>query len=962
MQPVKLVMAAFGPFPASEVIDFTRLGENPLFLINGPTGAGKTTILDAICFALYGKTTGNEREGFQMRCDLAEPATLCEVCLDFRLGDRYFQIRRVPEQQRPKSRGEGFTDQKPEAQLLEYDSSGQPQVLVATKVSDATQQIEALTGLNVEQFRQVMVLPQGQFRQLLLAESAEREKIFGRLFQTHLYKKLEDRFKERAREVRAEREALLQKDQGLLEGVAVESVEQLNDELEELENEVVQAHQTKVQEDGLWLAAEQAFQQGGQLAKDFNRVAELEKRLSGLVEQQEQIDEKRLKSVMARQAQGLEKFYLALSARRETLGRTREKLQTTGGQLAAAELQLQAARQEQTSLTDKQHQLSSLRDRLNELARHRQSCERLDRQLREKTRLEAQLNGIQQAQELVVLRLRLNRSLEVQRQQGLFDILRQRLVTSEARGKQLKEQYALALEQSRQLELDWHLWQAAILASQLENGQPCPVCGSLNHPAKAISEKELPDQGRLELARIRVQELHDELENARRAYLDIKADSLTAQAELKLLEQGGEQEDVPALSQRIALLEEALVRVLDPELIKITDSGEFDLLVQNGRSELSELLGMIAQTEQTLPAEFRTSAALDKVETELETAVGQLERSCEDIQRRLLAAEKNWQSLFDQQQNLSREQDEQSVQCLDSEDRWNSALHTSDFPDSDAFHNALMDPENLQYLEAEVRQYDAELLQLTGACAQLKERLAGQSRPDLELLGAELNRRVEEKDAATGNWQTLSSRQKLLLSIQTRLNQSAQKLAEIDGAYAVIGTLSDVANGQTGMKISLQRFVLSVLLEDVLLDANRRLEIMSKGRYHLLRKEDRSKGNKASGLELVVEDSYSGMVRPVSTLSGGESFLAALALALGLSDVVQAYAGGIRLDTLFIDEGFGSLDPEALDLAIRTLIDLQSSGRTIGVISHVSELKEQIPLRIDVQSSRTGSFTSIVAC
>ena len=169
-----------------------------------------------------------------------------------------------------------------------------------------------------------------------------------------------------------------------------------------------------------------------------------------------------------------------------------------------------------------------------------------------------------------------------------------------------------------------------------------------------------------------------------------------------------------------------------------------------------------------------------------------------------------------------------------------------------------------------------------------------------------------------------------------------------------------MANGQTGDKVSLQRFVLSVLLDDVLLEASQRLNIMSKGRYQLLRKEDRSKGNKASGLDLEVEDAYTGKVRPVATLSGGESFMAALAMALGLSDVVQAYAGGIRLDTLFIDEGFGSLDPESLDLAVRTLIDLQASGRMVGVISHVPDLKEQMSQRLDVIAGREGSRVQLV--
>ena len=193
------------------------------------------------------------------------------------------------------------------------------------------------------------------------------------------------------------------------------------------------------------------------------------------------------------------------------------------------------------------------------------------------------------------------------------------------------------------------------------------------------------------------------------------------------------------------------------------------------------------------------------------------------------------------------------------------------------------------------------------------------------------------------------------------LFRSHEKNKELEAQYRIYGTLSDVANGQTGNRISLQRFVLSVLLDDVLIQASQRLHIMSNGRYQLVRKEDRTRGNRASGLDLEVEDGYTGKNRSVATLSGGESFMAALSLALGLSDVVQSYAGGIKLDTLFIDEGFGSLDPESLDLAIRTLIDLQATGRMIGIISHVSELKEQMALRLDVISSKNGSSIRTVS-
>ena len=245
--------------------------------------------------------------------------------------------------------------------------------------------------------------------------------------------------------------------------------------------------------------------------------------------------------------------------------------------------------------------------------------------------------------------------------------------------------------------------------------------------------------------------------------------------------------------------------------------------------------------------------------------------------------------------------------------------------------------------------------------AQLNTELKDATKPELQNLTeavTELKQAFQQKD---NEWRALEERNNQLLSVQKKLKVAHQTNEALEKQYRVVGTLYRISNGLDGDKISLQRFVLSVLLDDVLIQASQRLSLMSKGRYQLIRKEEKAKGNKASGLELEVDDAYTGKSRPVATLSGGESFLAALSLALGLSDVVQSYSGGIKLDTLFIDEGFGSLDPESLELAVRTLIDLQSSGRMIGIISHVSELKSQMGLRVDVKSGPAGSEISTVA-
>ena len=313
-----------------------------------------------------------------------------------------------------------------------------------------------------------------------------------------------------------------------------------------------------------------------------------------------------------------------------------------------------------------------------------------------------------------------------------------------------------------------------------------------------------------------------------------------------------------------------------------------------------------------------------------------------------------------QKSELENQLTEQQQTALIAEKAWQDALENSLFTDLINFQQSRLSESEQIAIADEIDTYQSDLKTLTVGIEELKAELADQTPPDMELLEQNLTEKstiLTEKDQA---FQQFKTRHDNLQNIQTKLTQAKEQQADLDEKYAIYGTLSEVANGQTGNKISLQRFVLGVLLEDVLTQASQRLYRMSKGRYRLQRPEnDRAKGNKASGLEIVVLDEYTGNCRPVATLSGGESFLAALSLALGLSDVVQSYAGGIRLDTLFIDEGFGSLDQESLELAIRTLIDLQSSGRMIGIISHVSELREQMNLRLDVRTSRTGSTVKL---
>lgn len=1016
MRPCSLTMVAFGPFQGSETINFEQLGENPLFLINGPTGSGKTTLLDAICFALYGRTTGDEREGSQMRCDHAPDDLLTEVEFSFELAACRYRIRRVPEQQRPKARGEGTTTQAAEAQLWRVDSSGSDQLIVAGKVTEATREIEQLTGLSVEQFRQVMVLPQGKFRDLLLAESKAREAIFSQLFQTRIYRQLEEQLKFRSAGIRREVEKSRQIQQGILEGIGLEHKQDLLDGLQQMQPEVEQAKQQKLDAENAHADALHKVQQAQTVSEGFHRLGVLKEQQAALERQRADIQLKQRRLQVAEQADQLSPLFEARERNRRdyllvetkslqasqllsdakkrldqslievhkaeqltvSLDVAKQQLSTLKGyqaralilQQAQATLQ-QALAAEQTLNTTQQNYAVQLQEQLEACEKSQCEQSRLQQSI-------AHLSDTPLHHQQVANMLKERRLLdEMIMQRGEK---RRQLDKAGQEGRQLASEHAALLEQSKKLELTWHRGQAALLASELESDQPCPVCGSTIHPTPAVSAGEIPGEEMLEKARRAVQDAQDNLIKAREAYAHIKSslESLDVQISKQHValedakEQSAEQlqERHDELQQQVEQLKlnqlahQELKTAEQPLQQRITELrnnlDQVNKQLTGQHAAVAAARSQLQGAEQELPALYRETGAL-------QSALEQVQATIERLTNDITAARKLYQDAngaWEATKATAQSADEQKAARLtamqSAEAQWLVALEESDFKDEADFHRALIDTPEKQLIKQQVSEFEATVQQVAGALQQQQSLLDGHTPPDLVALQLVLERRAKLRTDAETAWHSVDKRLGQLQAAADKLQGIEQQCEVLEKDYALIGTLSDVANGQTGEKISLQRFVLSVLLDDVLVEASHRLHQMTKGRYQLLRKEEKAKGNRASGLDLQVEDAYSGKSRPVATLSGGESFLAALSLALGLSDVVQAYSGGIRLDTLFIDEGFGSLDQESLDLAIRTLIDLQASGRMIGVISHVTELKEQMPLRLDITSGRGGSHVTLV--
>ncbi|MCH1931624.1 SMC family ATPase [Shewanella sp. A25] len=1016
MKPLTLSMSAFGPFATTQSIDFTALGSNPLFLINGPTGAGKTTILDGICFALYGKTTGNEREGAQMRCDLADDALLTEVTFKFQLGSAMYSIRRVPEQDRAKKSGEGSTLQKSEAQLYRIDANGEQTLIVANKVSEATAEIEALTGLDVEQFRQVMVLPQGKFRELLMADSKAREQIFSQLFQTHIYKRIEDTLKAKAADIRA-----LVKDQrsrrdGILQTAELNSDEELVAELSHLETEFSIAKNAK---DMATASHQQAIKQhdgAQQLLAEFARLTGLEAEAKQLEEQKPLIEVQSQTLNVAKQAQRV-KPLLDNAIAREQEAHSADRL------FVEAQNALSLAQNEQTKADYEAQQLVALEQTLKETEQRVTSLSSLVPELNElmllskavddaklqldstkakgqgsKTAL-AELVQKRSQQEQLLPKLQMQSELLLSSQQALsqhnhmFEQFKQwqqieaKVSASQAaltlageHGSILKDSYQQSQHLAKSLQLRWFQGQAAILARELKTNEPCPVCGSSEHPNPAVAHEDLPTDAQLQQAQEQEALALDNLSKARADYKGLQKQLETQQqqaSELSMslgdfvqlsLESHLEKQQLlvtnakaaESASKQLINLQQQLTSLQQQERA-LNERLELEReQYREHETQLERLSGQLAEKSQRIPEDYRALDMLNQAISANEQQLTKLKASIELIRntqqlalQRTVAANAALKAA-EQTREIALQQQTKAQNALDTE------LNHVGFADRDNLIQALLSDARIQALSEEIEGYHRQCALNQSQLSQLKSQLSGAVIPNIEELKTQLAVMAEQLQLAEQAWNHLHARITLLKQTQSQLKLVDQKSTSLEDEYAVIGTLADVACGNTGNKISLQRFVLSVLLDDVLLAATHRLHLMSKGRYRLLRKEDRSKGNKASGLELEVEDAYTSKVRPVATLSGGESFMAALSMALGLSDVVQAYAGGIKLDTLFIDEGFGSLDQDSLELAIRTLVDLQSAGRMIGVISHVTEMKEQIGSRIDILKNSHGSEIRLI--
>ncbi len=912
MRPLKLTMSAFGPYADEVSVPFSDFGERGIYLICGDTGAGKTTIFDALTFALYGESSDDERKAALLRSDFADPQTPTFVRLTFSYRDEEYEIYRQPTYLRPKARGTGMTES---ARIDEFYAPGKPPITNKNQVNAA---IEELLGIDRNQFAQIAMIAQGQFRRLLTADTKERSGILRKLFSTLPYARLQAALEARTKELQESYRQLQQQVQHIAEEA----------DFDEASEDFAEYRQRKSDGrlEGDWLCASLARQLESDraalnscndaladLQKKRDKAADtlsqaerqraLEKRLANMIEQRESLIAQGEKvrahfEETQQELPALEDLAGRIAAARATLP-DYERLEAAAAEIRAKETQLAAAEKREKSarseLSRADEQLQSNSAILTKLADAPLHLQRTQSLLEEQTR------SLQEKHDHIK---RLQAAYEATAStKAAYERARQRYEKASAEAISAAERFKILQKQF----LDG---QAGILASALSDGEPCPVCGSRDHPQPAMLSHEVPAQQAVEEASRKAEAAQQQAASAAECAGSAKnaADSESANLS-ELIAQFG---DIDKLHEHIAGLESA-----------------------------------IGQTRKQMNGLASKKRLLDEARTKqegLQEALRHAQQNAENAAKQRAQLESEAQSSRTAHQTLSRglaySTLKEANSAIDEQLKRHTALGKTIREADEAWQNA----------QRARTAHEARIAELT-------EQIASRKPIDEEGLRSELGQTLQALENTTAKRDALSLRIARNERSLKALRRALEKSASVEKSYSEAAALSQTASGKLSgtAHISFETYVQSRYFDRIIDAANRRLEVLSDGRYRLLRRTEASDGRGQTGLDLDVFDSYTGRRRQAATLSGGESFMAALSLSLGLSDIVQQYAGGIRLDTMFIDEGFGALDNDALSNAIRVLTEMCGDDKLVGIISHVDALKEAIERKIVVRRARSGS-------
>ena len=1025
MKPISLTIEAFGPYRDSVTLDFSALQDHSMFLISGPTGAGKTSILDAMVYALYGEPSGEVRKTDAIRSDFAEPERMTRVDFSFAIGEAQYRVERLPKQLVAKKRGTGMREQNASATVYEM-KDGEWKV-IATSAAAIRDTIQRIIGFRKDQFLQVVLLPQGEFRKLLVASTSEREELLHTLFRTELYRRLQDALKSAYDEAKSGIEENITKQSALLQSIphdeeipvlTIEHVRELLKDREPHRDTLVVERDKAVdvvdQFNALrneWALYNQVQQSLIEATNKLELVKEREKERSSLHEKVQFLT-------------GLTPSYELY----KQLGDKQAVLKTLKTALSDAKKSVDAATQQESKCTEDYEVLVShaetIQAKRTTLAQLRQQAEKFDELAllnQELTTLKSKLEI--QDREKSEAKLQAQHKLVADLEAELVEVRKQFQANSKALESipHIQEQLSqlqryselLAEKQKAQNDIDAKEGALAILDESVKNStvqlerlehlmaegrafelvhlvvdnEPCPVCGSIEHPQLASKPELYPTKEEVEEARavrdgalqkraseigqketlsVRLHELDkqvkDQVSELKSSIADFSEDTFdSTQQDLwsQMNRLTALRKDTEQLTKIITKNEHDLIEGKDTLAKLEIDHNELLNDLHDAAVQISSVQAKIDGLSKILPTTDLDAwhKQIESLETEINTYDEQLKlckSSLDAAKEQLNAKRGRLEILFAQVQEETKNLDgfyQEYVKSLQS-------ISVSE----DDFIDALGDYKALDAFRTELHALDEAFSTAQAVYDAALKHAQSVIEPSDTVPDEVYDTAVEKRDNLVGSLAAWDKETKHIETTLASLEELEKAMGEAREEITFLSRLNDLANGgEQGFKnVTFERYVLGAILDEVVYAANLRLQKMSRSRYSLERSDYTGGGRGKQGLDLAVMDAFTGQSRPANTLSGGETFLASMALALGLADVIQSYAGGIHMDTMFIDEGFGTLDPDTLELAMETLVQLQSSGRLIGMISHVPELKTRIPAHLEVTRGDDGSTAKFV--
>ncbi len=921
MRPIKLTVSAFGPYAGETVLDMDKLGSNGLYLITGDTGSGKTTIFDAITYALYGEASGENRDSNMLRSKYAHEDTPTEVELIFEYAGKRYIVKRNPEYERPLKRGSGTTKQKADAQLI------YPNGRVVAKTKDVTNAIQDIMGIDRNQFSQIAMIAQGDFLKLLLAPTEERKQIFRQIFKTGLFQELQDRLKSESTRLNNEYTELKR------------SVDQYVESLTPVSDHGLDSDWNKAKAGDLPIAetidlVEKALLQDKKTKENLDKqIAELDEKIADINTLLGQAGEiKKAEEGLAEATKGLAEKQKSLSVLCIAL----EDQQNKQPQRDAI-VQRIVTSKDKLAQYDEFEVLKKNKDIKNEDLDEKTNLKNIQIELSKtlvesihnmKTEIETLKDAQTQKLKLINLQEKLKEKLEsltsLYKSLSEYETILKELTELQAEYTSASKKAEGAQNKYMHMNQSFLDNQAGILALTLNDGDPCPVCGSTLHPNLATKSEDAPEEADLKKAK----KIY-EAAQAKANELSASAGEINGKAKEK-------KESIKIRSMELlgeCAYEEILSKVED-SILQAKEEAKYlekEINSQDERSKrYDELNKWIPLKESELEKVKQTMGELDKLIATLQTDIKNLTESIDKIKQNLLFESKT--QAQDEIKQLEKKKNEMQ-KALESIQKEHTAC------------------------KSEVDALQGRIKALT---EQLKEA------KDIDLL-SETQKKEQSEERKMKLNDSLSAVKTRIYTNQMaldRIKKQSNVMCEVEEKWMWVKALSNTANGNISgkEKIMLETYVQMTYFDRIITRANLRFMTMSGGQYELKRRIEAENNRSQSGLELDVIDHYNGTQRSVKTLSGGESFKASLSLALGLSDEIQSSAGGIKLDTMFVDEGFGCLDDDSLQQAMKVLAGLTQGNRLVGIISHVGELKEKIEKQIVVTKEKSGGSKVRIVC